>query len=133
MPEKQGDQVGQELATLADGRTVVVLFDGHTLAKDQPAAIKASIETLASPLPDELKNQIREASPHVRLINQRVQERIRAVYSIDDEMKFSRLLHKAAMGLQTLTEGDKAEILTYDKHVETARAWGKAERAKLGL
>ena len=38
----QGDQSGQELATLADGRTVVVIFDGYLLPSDQPAAIASS-------------------------------------------------------------------------------------------
>jgi hypothetical protein len=132
-PEKMGDASGQEIATLEDGRTIVVLPDGATLPTDQPAEIKDSIEVLPTPLPDALKEQIREASPHVRLINARMQERIRARYSIEDEMKFSRLLHKTTMGLGTLDDGDKTEILAYDKHVEDARAWAKGERAKLGV
>ena len=131
--DKQGEQAAQELATLPDGRTIVTLFDGYTLPEDQPEAIQDSIEQLPAQLPDDLKSAIREASPHVRLINQRVQERIRARYSVDDEMKFSRLLHKAAMGLHALSDADKAKILAYDTHVEDARSWGKAERAKLGV
>lgn len=135
LPEsaEQGVQAAQELATLADGRTVVVIFEGHELPDGQPKPIESSIERLPLPLPDELREAIREASPHVRLINRRVQDRIRARYSIEDEMKFSRLLHKAALGLQALTDADKAEVLSYDKHVEEARTWGKQERAKLGV
>ena len=42
LPTAQASQqAGQELATLPDGRTVVVLFDGFTLPTDQPAAIAA--------------------------------------------------------------------------------------------
>ena len=42
----QGQQAGQELATLPDGRTVVALFEGFTLPANQPAEIAASIEVL---------------------------------------------------------------------------------------
>ncbi len=121
MPEApQGEQSGQELATLADGRTVVVLFCAHTLLDNQPAAIADSIEVLASPLPTDLRDAIREASPHVRLIDQRVVEQIRARYSMDDEIKLLRL-------------APSEETSAWNDFVEDCRAWGRAEKAKLGL
>jgi hypothetical protein len=121
MPEApQGEQSGQELATLADGRTVVVLFGAHTLPDNQPAAIAASIEVLASPLPADLRDAICEASPHVRLIGQRVVEQIRARYSMDDEIKLLRI-------------APSEETSAWNAYTEDCRAWGRAEKAKLGL
>ncbi len=121
MPEApQGEQSGQELATLADGRTVVVLFGAHTPPENQPAAIAASIEVLTSPLPADLRDAIREASPHVRLIDQRVVEQIRARYSMDDEIKLLRI-------------APSEETAAWNAYVEDCRAWGRAEKAKLGL
>lgn len=121
LPESApGERQGQEIATLADGRTIVCLDDGATLPTDQPAQIAASIETLPSPLPDELRAQIVATSPHVRLINARVVEQIRAVYSVDDEIKMLRI-------------APSEETTAWNDHVEACRAWGRAERAKLGL
>lgn len=121
LPESApGQRQGQEIATLADGRTVVSLPDGATLPADQPPQIAASIQTLPSPLPAELRAQIMDASPHARLINQRVVEKIRAHYSMDDEIKMLRI-------------APSAETTAWNDHVEACRAWGRAERAKLGL
>lgn len=115
-----GQQPAQEIATLPDGRTIVVIFDGHTLPDDQPAAIAASIETLPTPLPDDLREAIKAASPHVRLINARVQAAIADRYSIQDEIKLLRT-------------APSAEMDAYNDYAEDCRAWGRAEKAKLGL
>lgn len=115
-----GQPSGQEIATLPDGRTIVVIFDGHTLPADQPAAIAASIETLPSPLPEDLRSAIKAASPHVRLINTRVQAAIAERYSIPDEIKLLRT-------------APSAETAAYNDYAEDCRAWGRAEKAKLGL
>ncbi len=121
LPESApGQRQGQEIATLADGRTIVCLNDGATLPVDQPAQIAASIEALPNPLPVDLRAEILTASPHVRLINQRVVEKIRALYSIDDEIKMLRIAPSAETG-------------AWNDHVEACRAWGQAEKAKLGL
>lgn len=121
LPESAPSQrQGQEIATLADGRTIVCLDDGATLPAEQPAQIAASIEALPSPLPADLRAQIMDASPHVRVINQRVVEKIRAEYSVDDEIKMLRI-------------APSAETTAWNDHVEACRAWGWAERAKLGL
>lgn len=121
LPESApGQRQGQEIATLTDGRTIVCLDDGATLPAEQPAQIAASIEALPSPLPADLRAQILDASPHARLINQRVVEKIRAEYSVDDEIKMLRI-------------APSAETTAWNDHVEACRAWGRAERAKLGL
>ena len=121
LPESAaGQRQGQEIATLADGRTIVCLDDNATLPADQPEQIVSSIEALPSPLPAELRAEIIAASPHVRLINQRVVEKIRAAYSIDDEIKMLRI-------------APSPETAAWNDHVEACRAWGRDQKAKLGL
>lgn len=114
----QGQQAGQELCTLADGRTVVALFDGHVLPTDQPAAIADSIEGLT--LTDALRAEIKAASPAVQLINTRVQAAIAERYSMADEIKLLRT-------------APSPEALAYNAYAEECRAWGRTEKAKLGL
>jgi hypothetical protein len=130
---EQVGQAGQEIATLKDGRTVCVLFDGYTLPAEQPAPIKTSITVLPSPLPKELRDEIREASPHSRLIGSRMQERIRARYSQEDELKFSRIGTGQALNLYTMSEAEQAAIGQFGLYLEECREWARAERAKLGL
>jgi hypothetical protein len=121
LPESApGQRQGQEIATLADGRTIVVLDDGATLPAEQPAQIADSIETLPSPLPADLRKDIGTASPHVKLINQRVVQKIRERYSIDDEIKLLRT-------------APSEEATAWNAWAEACRAWGHAEKAKLGL
>jgi len=129
----QGGQAGQELATLPDGRTVVVIFDGFTLPTAQPDAIAQSIELLAAPLPDLLKEQIKAASPQVQLIYRRTEEKIRELYSASDEAKFARLGVGVALGAYTFGPGEQDELLAFGAHCEACRQWGRDERAKLGL
>ncbi len=129
----QGEQAGQELATLADGRTVVVLFDGFVLPSEQPAAIAASIELLPSPLPDLLREQIKQVSPHTQLIDARMIAMIRASYTQEDENYFSRIGVGAAMGMYAPTSDEIQEMTVFGEFVESVRQWGRAERAKLGL
>ena len=98
----------------------MALFDGFALPSDQPEAIAASVETLASPLPTDLRDAIREASPSVRLINRRVQAAIAERYSMADEIKLLRT-------------APSPEMTTYNAYAEECRAWGRAEKAKLGV
>ncbi|MDP3651040.1 MAG: hypothetical protein Q8R67_05085 [Rhodoferax sp.] len=116
----QGTQAGQEIATLVDGRTVVALLDGFELPANQPAAIAASIEVLPQPLPADLRDAIKQASPHVRLINARVTDAIAQRYSISDELKLMRT-------------APSLEMDAYNAYAEDCRAWGRAEKAQLGL
>ena len=129
----QGQQAAQELATLADGRTVVALFDGFVLPANQPAAIAASIEVLPVPLPDALKAQIKAASPIVNLIGAGMLQKIRDVYSAEDEAYFARIGVGAALGAYTFGPGEQADLLAFGATVEGVRQWGRAERAKMGL
>ena len=99
---------------------MVAIFAGHTLSTDQPKPIKASIEALPNPLPDDLRAAIKAASPQVRLINQRVKDAIAQRYSLADEI-----------GL--LRTAPNAEMTAYNAYVEECRAVGRTEKTKLGL
>ena len=110
--------LGTELATLADGLTYVSLPVGAVLPNDQPAEIAASIATVTL-TPAQILD-IHAASPHVKLINQRVQEKIAALYSLTDEIKLLRT-------------APSPEFAAYNAHAESCRAWGRAEKVKLGL
>lgn len=134
LPDSQGqDRAGHELCTLPDGRTVVVLFDGAELPADQPEKIKASIEALPKPLPDDLRDQIRAASPQIQLINRRLVEIIRSKYTPDDESYLTRIACGQALGSYQMSAGEMQMVVEYQKTAEGARAWAKEERTKLGL
>lgn len=111
----------QELCTLADGRTVVSVNDGVELPEQQ-AEIADSVEVLPTPLPDELRAEICAISPHVWIINERVGEKIRAMYSVDEEFKVLRL-----------REAEPERFAAYNAHVEACRQWGREQKAALGL
>lgn len=120
LPESaDGQRLGTELATV-DGITYVSLPNGAALPDNQPAEIAASIQSLATPLPIELRDAIRQASPHCRLIDQRVVEQIRARYSTNDEIKLLRI-------------APSEETSAWNAYIEECRAWGRAQKAALGL
>ena len=128
--DAQHQRLGTELATL-DGVTYVSLPDGVTLPSDQPNEIAASIISIT---PDAvLKAAIKAASPHVRLINSLVVEKIRALYSVDDEMYFARIAGGASVGLYTPSEDEMNKLTVYGEHAEACRAWGRQQKALLGL
>ncbi len=104
-----------ELATV-EGKTYCFVPDDSSL-QEQPAEIADSIEPVV--LTDALRGAIKAASPHVRLINERVAERIAARYSVSDEIKMLRL--------------GGADRATYEAYVDECRAWGRAQKAAIGL
>ncbi|MHB8388034.1 MAG: hypothetical protein ACYDBH_00470 [Acidobacteriaceae bacterium] len=108
--------IGTELCTI-DGTTYVSLPDGVSLPADQPPEIGTpEAVTLTAALTD----QIKAASPHVRLIDQRVRDQIRAKYSLEDELKLLRL-------------GPSTDFTTYTNYIESCRSWGAQQREALGL
>lgn len=109
--------MGAELATIA-GVTYVSLPDGATLPAEQPEEIAASIAPVT--LTDALRDTIKAASPHVRLINERVRAAIADRYSYADEIKLLRT-------------APSPEMVAYNAYAEECRAWGRGEKAKLGL
>ena len=120
LPEgPQHQRLGTELCTI-DGVTYVSLPEGVMLPGGQPTEIQASIQTLPTPLPDDLRDEIKAASPHVRLINERVRNAIAERYSLADEIKLLRT-------------APSPEMQAYDAYAEECRAWGRAQKAALGL
>lgn len=118
-----------ELCTL-DGYTYVAVPDGVVLP-DQPTEIAATVEPVT--LTDELREQIKAASPHCQLIAQRMVDQIRAQYSVDDELFYARIMIGAAAGMYEFQSGELDEVAAFKTHVETVREWGRAARAALGL
>lgn len=116
---ERNERLGTELCTI-DGVTYVSLPAGAMLPGGQPTEILASIQTLPTPLPDDLRDEIKAASPHVRLINERVRNAIAERYSLADEIKLLRT-------------APSPEMQAYDAYAEECRAWGRAQKAALGL
>lgn len=110
---------GTELATLAaDGYTYVSLPEDAALPAEQPEEIADSVEAVT--LSPEQVSAIKAASPHVRLINARVREKIASRYSVADELKLLRT-------------APSAEAEAYNAWAEECRAWGRELKAGLGL
>jgi len=82
----------------------------------QPKQIKVTPVTLDAVLTAKLKL----ASPHVKLVDERVVAKIREKYSADDEIK-----------MIWLSTGP--DVAAYRTYVATQVAWGKTEKLKLGL
>ncbi len=125
-----GQRLGTELATVA-GVTYVSIPDGATLPAAQPAEIAASIKPVT--LDTATHDAIVAASPHCKLIAQRMQAQIRAQYSADDEMFFARISIGALTSQYTMATGEAAQVAAYGTFVEGVRTWGRAQRAALGL
>ncbi len=130
VPELDGPRC-TELCTLDDGYTYVTVPDEVILPTEQPASVTETLETVT--LTPELREQIKKASSHAQLIAQRVIERIRSKYSPDDELFFARITVGQQMGLYQISPGEIAEVEAFKDWVESAREWGRAQRAALGL
>ena len=90
-------------------------------------------ETDAAAIDQATREAIKAASTHCQLINNRMIEKIRAMYSIDDEMYFARIGVGAATGLYTPSQDEMQAMTVFGELVESVRQWGRDERAKLGL
>lgn len=110
-----GQPLGQEIAEI-DGVSYYVLPDGAELPAEQPEGIAPTQVTLTPAL----REALRAACPHVAIINVRVREAIAERYGTTDEIKLLRT-------------APSAEFKVYNAYVEECRAWGRAEKAKLGL
>ena len=116
-----------ELAEL-DGWHYVFVPDGATLPEQH-----ADIQWQAVTLTDALKEQIKAASRACLLISEAMQQRIRAVYSVEDEAYFARIGVGVALGVYVFQPGEQDALLAFGAHVESVRQWGRDERAKIGL
>lgn len=132
MPDAQGDEGNiycTELGTI-DGLTYVSVPDGVALPEQLPQ-VAATLKPVA--LSSELRERLKAVSPHCALISERMVQKIRARYSIDDEMFFARIGLGSVMGTYQLPPAELAEIQAFGEFVEAVRQRGRAERAKLGL
>jgi hypothetical protein len=105
-----------ELCTI-NGDTYISVPDNVTSPK-QPKEITLKPVTMT----DELKEQIEETSPHIRLIKKRIKDKIRKKYSIEDELKIIR----------NKINGIEVEKYTeYNNYVEGCITEGKIEKEAL--
>ena len=116
-----------ELAEL-DGWRYVAVPDGVT--PELPTEITTWEAVTLTP---ELREAIKAVSPHAQLIAQRVIDRIRAKYPLDEELYFARIALGALQGSYTLLDGEAEALTQYQADVEAAREWGRLARAELGL
>lgn len=133
---KYQDEYTTYLLNVPEGATELATIEGVTyvhcsdpLPEDQPEQITVTTPALTG----ELIEQIKAASPHVRLISQRMIERIRQRYSADDEFFFARIAGGAGLGRYDITPSEQAELDAYQAWVEETRTWGRDQRAALGL
>ena len=110
----QNQRLGTELATISD-ITYINIPDGAVLP-DQPV----EIDVAPAVITDDLLAAIKQASPHYRLINEQVAERIRQRYSVDDEIKLLRI-------------APSDETAAWNDYVEECRAWGRGKKAEIWL
>lgn len=124
---RAGESGAVELAEF-DGHAYVYVPDGAAIP-EQPTEIdwQAIVPDAA------LLARIKLESRPVQLIAQAMVEKIRASYSIDDEMFFARIGVGAATGMYQPTPDEMQEMTAFGEFVESVRAWGRGERAKLGL
>lgn len=115
-----------ELCSLPDGYTYI---SGPDELPPQPEQI--AVEPVV--LTNELKAQIKAASQHVQLISSRMQERIRAKYSAEDESYLTRIGVGQALGTYKMAPDEMQMLSDYQTHVEGVRQWGREQRAELGL
>jgi hypothetical protein len=124
---QEGDPRCTELATM-NGITYVHVPDSITLPA-QPEQITVEEVTLTP----ELREEIKAASPHVRLSYKRLQDRIRSRYSLEDEQYLTRISVGALSGAYTLQDGEPELIAAYQAWVEKCREIARLERAVWGL
>ena len=128
-PESEsGDRLTTELATLADGFTYVAVPDGVVLPV-QPDEIQPEPVVLT----DELREQIKHESPHVRLINARVVEKIRQRYSPSDEQKYTADTINNSVYGESLSASAVAKRDAYMQYRNECVGWGREQKAILGL
>lgn len=127
--DADGQHIGIELATV-DGLTYVALPDTAQLP-EQPQQIASSVQTATMTQP--LRERIKAVSPHCKLISERMLNKIRDAYTLDDELYYARIAGGASNGLYSPTSEEFQELQVYTETLESIRQRGRNERAKLGL
>ncbi|MBO9483801.1 hypothetical protein [Salinisphaera sp. G21_0] len=81
----------------------------------------------------ELREQIKYESPHVRLINKRIVEKIRQRYSADDERKYTADTINSEIYGQQLSQSQIVKRDAYIQYRNECVSWGKEQKELLGL
>ena len=122
-----------------DGSTELCTIDGVTYVSvpdeklpEQHAQIAASVVDPVT-LTTALREAIKATSPHCALIQERMEAKIRAQYSLSDEQYFSRIASGAAIGMYTFETGEAEAMQAFGAYVESIRQWGREQRTLLGL
>ena len=123
----EGQSRCTELCTIGSD-TYVHVPDGLVLP-EQPGVLNMEAVSLTP----ELRDEIKAASPHVRLSYKRLQERIRSRYSLEDEQYLTRISVGALSGTYEMQEGEPALVAAYQAWVEECRETARQERAGWGL
>lgn len=122
-----GEPLGQELATIGT-TTYVAIPDDAILPLQEDGIVLEPVD-----LTSKLRDQIKAASWQCQRIEQLMQERIRARYSVEDELFLQRIKLGNVSGMYEFQPGEEQEIDTAMMFLESVREWGRGERAKLGL
>ena len=80
-----------------------------------------------------LISSIKEASQYIQLIDQRMLDEIRSIYSIDTEQYFTRIGVGKALGIYTFQPGEEEALLQYSVTLESIRAKYRVARQAVGL
>lgn len=127
-PSAGGSKI-TELATIGDWTYVHVPDD--LVLPEQPDIIDATLEAVT--VTPEIREEIKALCPHVQLSYQRLQERIRSRYSIEDEQYFTRISLGAMGGTYTMQDDEPGLIAAYQAWVEECREIARQERMAIGL
>lgn len=93
----------------------------------------SKIKWKAVKITDKLKAEIKENSRLCALIEEQMQEKIRAKYSLEDELYLNRICSGVMLGAYKFEDGEQEAVLNFGAFVEEVRQWGRIERAKFGL
>jgi hypothetical protein len=124
---KDGDPRCTELCTI--GLDTYVHVPDNLVLPEQPDVLNMEAVSLTP----ELREEIKAASPHVRLSYKRLQDRIRSRYSLEDEQYLTRISVGALSGTYVMQEDEPGLIAAYQAWVEACREIARLERAGWGL
>ena len=91
------------------------------------------IEWQAVDVTPDLRERLKAETRPLQLISQRIIDKIRERYPIDEELYLARIGVGAATGMYTPTPEEQQELQDFAVYVEDVRTWGRALRAELGL
>ena len=111
-----------------DGWSYVSIPDLATIP-EQHNEIQYQVAVIDELLAEQIKNESRV----FQLIDKRFKDKVRAKYSIDDELYFARINIGALTNRYTMRAGESDEVDAFGVYVENARDEAKQERAVLGF